>query len=617
MFQNQAIFITISVLFGLVTASYLASVIYMGWAGQNIEAALPWSIWTNLPYLAEPQIKTRFLVSLAVPHILMAGLIISLFIKNEAEFGDAHWATWQDINNAGLFAKEGLILGKYKGKYIISDTPTHCIVIAPTRSGKGIGIVVPNLLNWPDSLICLDIKHENFRKTAGFRKAHGHEVFMWSPLDQNGLSHRYNPLEAVSKDPYQRISDIQVIANILIKDPVKSDPVWASEARALFVGLALYVMENDEMPSTIGAINRLLGTEQDLGDICKHIVSKHPELSSTIKKSLMNFANKAAKERSGVKSSLNQAINLWDNPVIDAATSVSDFSISDMRKKRMAVYVGVLTGQIQTLAPLLRIFFEQVITTLSLKEPDENEPYKVLLMMDEFHMLGAMSSMTSAFTLLGGYNCRVLAVVQGLKWLDDTYGKDKRDGILSCCAHQVFFAANDLETANYVSNSCGDRTVKTVSTSQKSSFKYEPPSKNTSYRARPLISKEKVKQLPKHEEIIITEASCPVRARKIAYYKDSSFQKRLLPPPSVPKLQIENHLIPEFDIPTEAEKQKQEPDPNQLDIFKRDTPDRKGATDLSDSLREEILNFHHDREEDPDEDDETDSILDVLRSAFK
>lgn len=617
MFQNQAIFIIVSIIFGLITASYLASVIYMGWAGQNIEAALPWSIWTNLPYLADPQINTRFLISLAVPHILIASMIISFFIKKEPEFGDAHWATWQDINNAGLFACEGLILGKYKGKYLISDTPTHCIVIAPTRSGKGVGLVQPNLLNWPDSLICLDIKHENFKKTAGFRKEHGHDVFMWSPLDQNGQSHRYNPLDAVSKDPYQRISDIQIIANILIKDPVKSDPVWTSEARALFVGLALYVIENDEMPSTIGAINRLLGTEQDLGDICKHIVSKHPELSSTIKKSLMNFANKAAKERSGVKSSLNQAINLWDNPVIDAATSASDFSIANMRKKRMAVYVGVLTGQIQTLSPLLRIFFEQVITSLSLKEPEESEPYKVLLMMDELHMLGEMSSMTSAFTLLGGYNCRVMAVVQGLKWLDDTYGKDKRDGILSCCAHQIFFAANDLETANYVSNSCGDRTVKTVSTSQKNSFKYEPPSKNTSFRARALISKEKVKQLPKHEEIIITEASPPVRAKKIVYYKDKNFQKRLLPPPSVPKLQIENHLIPEFNIPTEAEKQKQEPDPNQLDIFKRDAPDRTGSADLSDSLRQEILNFHHDREEDSDEDEETNSILDVLRSAFK
>ena len=616
MFRNQAIFIVVSIAFGLITASYLSSVIYMGWAGQNIEDALPWSIWTNLPYLADPIIKTRILISLAIPHILMAGMIVHLFIQNESEFGDAHWANWQEINKAGLFARDGLILGKYKGKYLISDTPTHCIVIAPTRSGKGVGIVVPNLLNWPDSLICLDIKHENFRKTAGFRKEHGHDVFMWSPLDQNGLSHRYNPLDAVSKDPYQRISDIQIIANILIKEPVKSDPVWASEARALFVGLALYVMESDDMPSTIGAINRLLGTEQDLGDICKHIVSIHPELSSTIKKSLLNFANKAAKERSGVKSSLNQAINLWDNPVIDAATSTSDFSIADMRKKRMAVYVGVLTGQIQTLAPLLRIFFEQVITTLSMKEPDESEPYKVLLMMDEFHMLGAMSSMTTAFTLLGGYNCRVMAVVQGLKWLDDTYGKDKRDGILSCCAHQIFFAANDLETATYVSHSCGERTVKTVSTSQKSSFKYEPPSKNTSHRARALISKEKVKQLPRHEEIIIAESSYPIRARKIAYFKDAVFQKRLMPPPAVPRLNVEDHLIPEFDIPSEAEKQKQAPDPNQLNIFKQDAGNSKGSMNMDDALRDEILNFHKDFEETP-EDNETDSILDVLRGAFK
>ncbi len=616
MFKNQGAFITISILFALITASYLASVIYMGWAGQNIETAMPWSIWSNLPYLHDPRIKSRFLISLAVPHILMAGMIISFFIKREPEFGDAHWATWQEIHNAGLFAREGLILGKYKGKYLISDTPTHCIIIAPTRSGKGIGIVVPNLLNWPDSIICLDIKHENFRKTAGFRKEHGHDVFMWSPLDQNGKSHRYNPLDGVSKDPYQRISDIQIIANILIKDPVKSDPVWASEARALFVGLALYVMESDTMPSTIGAINRLLGTEQDLGDICRHIVSKHPELSSTIKKSLMNFANKAAKERSGVKSSLNQAINLWDNPVIDAATSASDFSISDMRKKRMAVYVGVLTGQIQTLAPLLRIFFEQVITTLSLKEPDETEPYKVLLMMDEFHMLGEMKSMTSAFTLLGGYNCRVMAVVQGLKWLDDTYGKDKRDGILSCCAHQIFFSANDLETANYVSNSCGERTVKTVSTSKKNSFKYESPSKNTSFRARPLISKEKVKQLPKYEEIIITEASYPVRAKKIAYYKDANFAKRLLAPPDVPNLKIVDHMIPEFDIPKESSCQKQEPDPNQLDIFKNDPNKPKQSANMSDALRDEILDFHREQGESED-DTETDAIIDVLRSAFK
>lgn len=605
MLRSKIILICTAIILGLFTASFMASAIFYALSGMDPDQVRPWSIWAYIETLSNPLLKGRFLLSLCIPHIILAGIAISFFIKNEPEYGDAHWATWQEIQKAGLFSKDGIILGKYRNRYLISDSPTHVMLIAPTRSGKGVGLVTPNLLNWPDSLICLDVKNENYRKTAGFRQHHGHKVFMWSPLDPEGRSHRYNPLEAVSSDPYQRVSDIQVIAKILIKDPQKSDPIWASEARALFVGLALYVIENDEMPSTIGAINRLLGTEQDLGDVVRHIIQTHPELSDTIKKSLMNFANKAAKERSGVKSSLNQAINLWDNPIIDAATATSDFSISDLRKERIAVYVGVLTGQISTLAPLLRIFFEQVITTISMHEPKENEPYKILMMLDEFHMLGEMTSITSAFTLLGGYNCRVMAVVQGLKWLDDVYGRDKRDGILSCCSHQIFFAANDLETAGYVSNSCGEKTVKTVSTSRKNSMKYDVPSKSTSFRARPLISKEKVKQLPRNEEIIITESSVPVRAHKIQYYRDRNFKSRLLPPPAIPQLRIISYGIPKFDIPVENKNTKNAPDPNQMDIFNPKQPSLKA--DLSSWVDEAAVL----REEDSEQ-DEAALILELL-----
>ncbi|MFN3828378.1 MAG: type IV secretory system conjugative DNA transfer family protein [Micavibrio sp.] len=598
-------------LFGLFAASFMASALFYAWCGMDSGLVQPWSIWTHTSLLSDPLLKNRFLISLGIPHALIIGIIISFSIKHEPEYGDAHWASWQEINDAGLFSKDGLILGKYKGQYLVSDSPTHAMVIAPTRSGKGVGLVVPNLLNWSDSLICLDIKNENYKKTAGFRHKHGHDVFMWSPLDPKGHSHRYNPLDAVSADPFQRVSDIQIIANILIKDPPKGDPVWASEARALFVGLALYVLDNEDMPSTIGAINRLLGTEQDLGDIVRHIVKSHPELSGTIKKSLMTFANKAAKERSGVKTSINQSLNLWDNPVIDAATAQSDFNIADMRKKRMAIYVGVLTGQMTALSPLLRIFFEQVMTTLSMQEPQKDEPYKVLMMLDEFHMLGEMSAMTSAFTLLGGYNCRVMAIVQGLKWLDDVYGKDKRDGILSCCAHQVFFAANDLETASYVSNSCGEKTVKTTSTSRKSSMKYESPSKSTSFRAQPLISKDKVRRLPKNEEIIITEASVPVRARKIVYFRDRNFKDRIIAPPDIPKLRVISYGIPQFDIPSENANDRNTHDPNQMDIFKAKPNSLKA--DLSDWIDDAAaLREENSKEKDLDNTQETSMILRFL-----
>lgn len=577
-----------------------------GFAAAEIR---PWSIWQHIDALHSPALKNRFWVSLLLPHGLIVGAAISLSRKPEAEYGDAHWATWQEINKAGLFSGNGLILGKYRGRYLISDQPTHAMLIAPTRSGKGVGLVIPNLLNWSDSILCLDVKNENFRKTAGYRHAHGHEVFMWSPLDPDGCSHRYNPLDAVSNDPHQRVSDIQVIANILIKNPPKSDPVWASEARALFVGLALYVMDSPDMPSTIGSINRLLGTEQDLGEVARHIVQTHSELSDTVKKSLMNFANKAAKERSGVKSSLNQAINLWDNPVIDAATSTSDFNIKDLRRRKTSIYVGVLTGQIGTLAPLLRIFFEQVITILSMREPGPDEPYKVLMMLDEFHMLGEMASMTSAFTLLAGYNCRVLAVVQGLKWLDDVYGRDKRDGILSCCAHQIFFAANDLETATYVSNSCGERTVKTVSTSQRGTARFEAPGKNISSRGRPLISKEKVKQLSRHQEIIITESSVPIKAEKIVYHQDKRFSGRRMEPPKVPKLRIINYGIPQFDIPVAKENFVKESRYTEQDIAQHHSNSLK--SDLS-SWLDDAAAFRKEQDNSEDAYDETSLIMKLL-----
>lgn len=580
--QNTLIYGATSLL-GLLLYLYLSSVMYFLLSHQNLGDAAPWSILAVFAQPITSQTQSQLFVALGAPLLAILAIVGLLHdsMNGKSTFGNARWATLFDIKRANLLQKNGLILGKFKGQYLISDTPTHAIIVAPTRSGKGVGVVVPNLLAWQGSVICLDVKHENYRKTAGFRKEHGQKVFMWAPLDENARSHRYNPLDMVSKNPYQRISDLQIIANILIQTPPKSDPVWVSEARALFVGLALYVIDNKEMPSTIGAINRLLGTEADLGDICRHIIKTHPEIAGTVKKSLLNFANKAAKERSGVKSSLNQAINLWDNPLIDAATSASDFSLEDLRKEKISIYVGVLTGQLQTLTPLLRIFFEQVITKLSLKEPDESEPHQVLLMLDEFHMLGKIDAMTSAFTLLAGYNCRVMAVVQSLNWLDETYGHKVRNGILSCCAHQVFYATNDLDTASYVSDSCGIQTVDVVSRSQRKSMRYEPPTKNVSQRGKPLIAKHELRDFPKGKEIMLVEASKPVKADKIVYHEDKNFKDRFIAAPEVPQLNVIDEKIPEFNIETPKPKSTPEPDPNQKDMFKE--PPKDLGSNLNDN----------------------------------
>ena len=203
-----------------------------------------------------------------------------------------------------------------------------------------------------------------------------------------------------------------------------------------------------------------------------------------------------------------------------------------------------------------------------MKEPGEDEPHKVLMLLDEFHMLGRIDSMTTAFTLLAGYNVRVMAVVQSLNWLDVTYGREKRNGILSCCAHQVFFATNDLATAQYVSESCGQQTVEVTSRSKKKSMRYEAPMDNVSQRGRPLIEKHEMRDFPESKEIILVESSSPIKAYKLKYFSDKNFKSREIAAPIVPKLDIMENDIPKFDIPTEEERKAQKSkDPNQSDMF--------------------------------------------------
>lgn len=571
MFEDkQKIFIGISIILAACVASYVSSIVFFFLSKYPVGAALPWSVWTFLPHAGDPQIQSRLFVALGFPFLGAATLLVKIFNPSEASLGDARWASQNDIRKAGLNSSKGIILGKYKGRYLYSDTNTHVMCVAPTRSGKGIGVVIPNLLSWEDSVVCFDIKQENFEKTAGFRKHHGHEVFLWAPMSKDRKSHRFNPFGEISDDPITRISDLQRIATILIKDSSSHDSnMWILEARSLFVGLSLYVLDNEDMPSTIGSVYRLLGTEQELGDIIRHIVKAHKELDPESVGMLMNFANKAAKERSGVKSSLSQALGLWKTPEIDAVTSTSDFSLKDLKKKRMAIYIGVATGDIPTVAPLLNLFFEQLMTTLTMKLPDASEPRKVLILLDEFHMLGRMETVANVFTLAGGYNCRVLAVVQGLGWIDDVYGKQKRDGILSVCAHRIFFAANDLETARYVSEMCGEKTVQSVSTTRNSSSRFGSSTKNTSMRTWPLITKDQVTRLSRKSEIILAEASFPIKCQKVAYNLGSDakiFSNRIMTAPSMPTLHIQRYDIPKFDIPKSDNQE--EPDPNQGNFFK-------------------------------------------------
>lgn len=525
----------------------------------------PFSEWRGyeiFPYLLHyassgaqgiPFYKT---IAAAILPFLLICFLVGMFSFSPREiYGDARFATFAEVGRAGLFKKNGLILGKFKGRFITSDDNTHCLLVAPTRSGKGVGVVIPNCLAWQGSLVVLDVKQENYDITAGFRAKHGHSVHLWSPMDSNGRSARFNPLDMVSEDSFTRISDLQKIASLLVSVSDR-DPMWGNEARSLFLGAALYILETEDQPNTLGAVYRFLSSGQDLAKVCDHIITKQADrYSPTVLRSLGSFANKAPKEASGVANSLIASLRIFENPVVDAATSATDFDIRDLRRKRMSIYVGVLPSQLETLAPLLRLFFQQVINIMSSSAPRKDEPHKVLMLLDEFPSIGNMDAVVSAFTLLAGYNVRVLAIIQGLSWIDKNYDKDTREGLVANCAHQIFFATNDETTSQYVSDSLGERTEK------QTSFMKDPlavtstqGTKTISVTGRPLMMPQEVRRLPRKKAVIIVEGDYPILANKIFYYKSPIFKKRLMDPPPVPRLNAALTASKQFDLGEKGEK---------------------------------------------------------------
>lgn len=497
--------------------------------------------------------KIKVIIAATFPALAILGTYGMLIFKPKEIYGDSRWATITEIARYKLFAKRGVILGRAGGKFITSAIKSHVLLVAPTRSGKGVGVVIPNCLTWQGSLICLDIKTENFRKTSGFRAKYGHNVVLWSPMAIDKRSSRFNPLDMVSKDRHHRISDLQIIASLLVSVSDK-DPMWGNEARSLFIGAALTVMDDPNQPSTLGAVYRFLSTSEDLIDVCTHIIENTPDLDPAIERSLGSFATKAPKEASGVKNSLLASLRIFENPVVDAATSATDFDLRNLRRKRTSIYVGVLPNQIETLAPLLRLFFQQVIAILSTKEPDpKTEPHHVLMLIDEFPSLGAMDSVVTAFTLLAGYNVRIMAIIQGLSWIDKIYDKDTREGLIANCAHQIFFATNDETTSKYVSDALGETSKR------QTSYMKNPlaptvtkGTKTISVTGRPLLMPQEVRRLDSHKSIILNEGTHPILCNKIKYYEMEPFKSRLLEPAFVPELDMKTPKQVKF-LPSDDE----------------------------------------------------------------
>jgi len=534
---------------GVLFFFYIWSAAAYALLGFDYSAARPWSVFLLYAHFdTQHDYIEKIIIALCIDSACFLGLfVVWVSTGPKTYFGDARWATRAEVKAAQLLRKDGMLLGKKHGRYICSDEPLHALVTAPTRSGKGVGIVIPNLLSWRGSALILDIKQENFNLTSGFRAQH-QDVYLFSPDDEQGRSHRWNPLDTIREGAAHRISDTQRLASILLPSPQGSEAsMWIEEARDLFIGLALYVLDVKNVPATIGEIYRTLKTEHSLDQVLESIlVERGQTLDPVCIMAFNNFVNKAPKEQSGVRSSLSSSLNLWSIPAIDAATSASDFRIEDLRRKPASIYFATGLNQLKPLSRIIRLFFELSIDVLTRKLPTDDEPHNVLMIIDEFGSLGKMPVIADNLAFIAGYNLRMLNIIQGLAQLDELYGKPARESMLQNSALQLFFAANDETTSQYVSKRVGDQTTQTESISFGQNTIMG--TKSQSYTRTDFLRPEEFRRLCKKEAIIFKEGARPIKVQKLVYFKDRAFKERLYPALDIPKLTVRAIAPPVFDI---------------------------------------------------------------------
>jgi type IV secretion system protein VirD4 len=445
------------------------------------------------------------------------------FQDSPGEFSNAHWATPQEMKKAKLFEKKGFLLGKYKGKFLIESSFQHILLFAPTGSGKGVGFVIPNLLFWSESVIVHDIKLENYEKTSGFRYTTlKQKVYLWNPADQNGVTHCYNPMDWVARDVGGLVDDVQKICKFLLP----KDDFWASEARSLAVGLMLLLYADPNRPVSLGEVLRLIRSEDLAYTLAVALDTIGGDVHPVGYMNLNAFLNKADKERSGVCSTASASLELWSNPFVDMATSKSHFNIGLFKRVATTLFVGISPNNLERLRPILQVFYQQCATIFTAKMPTKEEKIGVLFMLDEFPTLGELNEIKIGIAYYRGYRVKLFLVVQDTEQLKDIYKEAGMNSFFANSYYRVTFATNTQGTASMISRLLGKTSVESTAEKTKSKYIDLNPGAGTSTVKtveRDLLKEQEILTLPRDDEIILIEASSPVRCKKIKYFQDKLF----------------------------------------------------------------------------------------------
>lgn len=559
----------------------------------------PWSIfiWEGI---AQPVMDNAMTVGQAffILPLLFALLCVVAFRRlkgNQYLHGSARWARENEIKRMGYFDGQGVYVGgwfkRYAGIALLSrmlqgkpdkvllylrhNGPEHILCFAPTRSGKGIGLILPTLLAWPGSSLTLDIKGENWALTSGWRKSQGHTVLRFAPADSSGSGCAFNPLDEVRLYSLEAVQDVQNMALMLVDPDGKGmSDHWTKAAFAFFSGLILHccvmvrhkegrmptlqeltIMMSDPDRTTEELLDEMMATDHAalfrefapdadarVGDAC-HIF---------IASSAREMASKAENEASGVLSSALVNMAIYRDPIININTARSDFRIHDLMNDENPVDLYLVTPPdgIDRVRPLMRLMLDLIIRRVCAKMEFADGAskagylHRLLLMLDELTSLGKLPILEKAIAYIAGYGGKLYLIIQDVKQLNEVYGKD--NAIFGNCHVRIAYAANDPDTADLLSKMTGKTTVVEKKTSISIGKGGRSRSINMAETARPLLTPDECSRLPGAEKdsegkvtkpghmLIFTAGQYPIYGMQLLYFKDPTFcQRSKMPAPGV------------------------------------------------------------------------------------
>lgn len=483
--------------------------------------------------------------------------------------GTARWATRKDVKAAGLFSAKGVTVGGWKGclrtETLRHDGPEHVMVFAPTRSGKGVSLILPTLLTWPESVFVLDIKGENFALTAGWRASQGHRILKFEPTSPDSTV-RFNPLAEVRLEGGRDIADCQNIAAMIIDPDGKGlRDYWRQEGWTWLSVVILHViyrvLRDEGRDACLDDVNTFVsgvideGTGEDnfealLDDMIgfEHGV---PHVDKEVRRGASRMKIKAPQERSGVHSSAITQLALYADPIIAGNTAESDFALADLvnGEKPAALYLIIRPSDIDRLRPLIRIIMNILLRRLTERMEFEGgksiDTYKhrLLLMLDEFTAIGKLEIFERALAFMAGYGLKAFVVVQDIAQLHQAYGRD--ESVMSNCHVRIAFAPNRIETAKLLSDMTGKTTVVQKQRSRSGRLgQLGSVSDSLRETGRPLLTPDecmRLRGIEKHgrkivpgEALIFSAGSPPIRGLQRLYFQDKELARRAaIPAPAV------------------------------------------------------------------------------------